>query len=89
MESIQVETYLGERISADSWEGILHFLKVTNFSKPEDLQELMTRLRHRIKVFSGDVINVGTYEEFGHELERVGFLKIIREVNDDSDTTAN
>jgi len=89
MELIEVETYLGERITGESWEDILRFLKLTNFSNPKDLEELMSRLRHRIKVFTGDVVQAGTYEEFGYELQRVGFLKILsaKEANSGQDTT--
>ena len=50
-----------------------------NFSRPQDLQELMTNIAERIKTAQGDVVAIGTYEDFGHELERVKFLTIIRE----------
>ena len=89
MELIEVETYLGERITGETYEDILHFLKVTNFSNPKDLEELKARLRKRIEVFTGEVIGVGTHREFVHELQRVGFLKIIsaKEVTSGQDTT--
>ena len=79
MTLIEVETYLGEQFSGDSWEDILTQLKAMNFSRPQDLQELMTNIAERIKTAQGDVVAVGTYEDFGHELERVKFLTIIRE----------
>lgn len=79
MTLIEVETYLGEQFSGDSWEDILTQLKAMNFSRPQDLQELMTNIAERIKTAQGDVVAVGTYEDFGHELERVKFLTIIKE----------
>ena len=77
MESIEVEIYTGERITGETWEDILSTLKLMNFSNPKDLEETMSRLRHRIKVFTGQTVGVGTHREFVHELQRVGFLKII------------
>lgn len=79
MTLIEVETYLGEQFSGDSWEDILTQLKAMNFSRPQDLQELMTNIAERIKTAQGDVVAIGTYEDFGHELERVKFLTIIKE----------
>lgn len=79
MTLIEVETYLGEQFSGDSWEDILTQLKSMNFSRPQDLQELMTNIAERIKTAQGDVVAIGTYEDFGHELERVKFLTIIKE----------
>ena len=77
MKLVEVELYTGERITGETWEDILRTLKLTNFSNPKDLEELMFRLRHRIEVFTGETIGVGTYQDFIHELQRVGFLKII------------
>ena len=77
MKLVEVELYTGERITGETWEDILRTLKLTNFSNPKDLEELMSRLRYRIEVFTGEVIGVGTHREFIHELQRVGFLKII------------
>ena len=77
MKLVEVELYTGERITGETWEDILRTLKLTNFSNPKDLEELMLRLRYRIEVFTGEVIGVGTHCEFIHELQRVGFLKII------------
>tara|TARA_R110000765_G_scaffold232189_1_gene335561 strand:+ start:292 stop:570 length:279 start_codon:yes stop_codon:yes gene_type:complete len=77
MPLIEVEIYNGERITGETWEDILHALKAMNFNDPKDLEELKTRLRHRIKVFTGNVIGAGTHEDFGYELQRVGFLKIL------------
>lgn len=91
MALIEVETYLGERITGATWADILHTLQVTNFSNPKDLAELMERLRHRIEVFTGQVIAVGTHRDFGHELQRVGFLRIVKEkdANDDNATQSD
>ena len=77
MKLVEVELYTGERITGETWEDILRTLKLTNFSNPKDLEELMLRLRYRIEVFTGETIGVGTYQDFIHELQRVGFLKII------------
>ena len=77
MKLVEFELYTGERITGETWEDILRTLKLTNFSNPKDLEELMLRLRYRIEVFTGETIGVGTYQDFIHELQRVGFLKII------------
>ena len=77
MERIEVEIYTGERITGETWEDILHTLRFTYFSNSKDLEELMFRLRHRIEVFTGQTIAVGTHRDFVYELQRVGFLKIL------------
>ena len=79
MVHIEVETYLGERITGESWSDILHHLKAANFSRPQDLAELMSRLQMRIKQATGEVIAIGTHGDFGHELARIGFLRILTE----------
>ena len=89
MTLIEVETYLGERITGESWSDILHHLKVTNFSRPQDLAELMSRLQMRVKQATGEVIAIGTHSDFGHELARIGFLRILKEEKSSGDTRAN
>ena len=85
MVHIEVETYLGERITGESWSDILHHLKVTNYSQPQDLAELMSRLQMRVKQATGEVIAIGTHSDFGHELARIGFLRILKEeINSDN-----
>ena len=85
MVHIEVETYLGERITGESWSDILHRLRATNFSRPQDLAELMSRLQMRIKQATGEVIAIGTHGDFGHELARIGFLRILKEeINSDN-----
>jgi len=79
MVHIEVETYLGERITGESWSDILHHLKATNFSRPQDLAELMSRVQMRIKQATGEVIAIGTNGDFGDELARIGFLRILKE----------
>ena len=79
MVHIEVETYLGERITGESWSDILHRLRATNFSRPQDLAELMSRLQMRVKQATGEVIAIGTHSDFGHELARIGFLRILKE----------
>ena len=79
MVHIEVETYLGERITGESWSDILHRLRATNFSRPQDLAELMSRLQMRGKQATGEVIAIGTHGDFGHELARIGFLRILKE----------
>ena len=79
MVHIEVETYLGERITGESWSDILHRLRATNFSRPQDLAELMSRLQMRIKQATGEVVAIGTHSDFGHELARIGFLRILKE----------
>jgi hypothetical protein len=40
----------------------------------------MANIAHRYEVLSGDTfptVGVGTYEDFGRELERIGFLRIL------------
>ena len=89
MTLIEVETYLGERITGESWSDILHHLKVTNFSRPQDLAELMSRLQMRVEQATGEVIAIGTHSDFGHELARIGFLRILKEEKNSGDTTRN
>ena len=85
MVHIEVETYLGERITGESWSDILHHLKAANFSRPQDLAELMSRLQVRVKQATGEVIAIGTHGDFGHELARIGFLRILKEeINSDN-----
>ena len=85
MVHIEVETYLGERITGESWSDILHRLRATNFSRPQDLAELMSRLQMRVKQATGEVIAIGTHSDFGHELARIGFLRILKEeINSDN-----
>ena len=85
MVHIEVETYLGERITGESWSEVLHHLKATNFSRPQDLAELMSRLQMRVKQATGEVIAIGTHGDFGHELARIGFLRILKEeINSDN-----
>ena len=79
MVHIEVETYLGERITGESWSDILHHLQAANFSRPQDLAELMSRLQMRVKQATGEVIAIGTHGDFGHELARIGFLRILKE----------
>ena len=79
MVHIEVETYLGERITGESWSDILHRLRATNFSRPQDLAELMSRLQMRVKQATGEVIAIGTHGDFGHELARIGFFRILKE----------
>ena len=86
MVHIEVETYLGERITGKSWSDILHRLRATNFSRPQDLAELMSRLQMRVKQATGEVIAIGTHGDFGHELARIGFLRILKEEISNGDT---
>ena len=89
MVHIEVETYLGERITGESWSDILHRLKATNYSRPQDLAELMSRLQMRVKQAVGEVIAIGTHSDFGHELARIGFLRILKEETNSGDTRTN
>ena len=80
MSQITVRTNDGEIFTGESWESILRQFKAMNFSEPADLAELMANIAHRYEVLSGDTfptVGVGTYEDFGRELERIGFLKIL------------
>ena len=80
MSQITVRTNDGEIFTGESWENILRQFKAMNFSEPADLAELMASIAHRIEVVSGDTfpsVAVGTYEDYGRELERVGFLEIL------------
>tara|TARA_R100000808_G_scaffold24812_1_gene58502 strand:+ start:1177 stop:1437 length:261 start_codon:yes stop_codon:yes gene_type:complete len=80
MSQITVRTSDGEIFTGESWESILRQFKAMNFSEPADLQELMANIAHRYEVISGDTfptVGVGTYEDFGMELQKVGFLKIL------------
>lgn len=82
MSLITIQTHDGEVFSSESWEGILRQFKAMNYSEPADLEALMAGLRHRIEVASGEAfpsVGVGTYADFGHELQRVGFLRILKE----------
>lgn len=89
MTGVHVQTYLGEEITGATWGDILTHLKLTNYSNPQDLEELMTRLKMRVKTFTGEVIAVGTHRDFGHELARIGFLKILHEETLDDDFGGN
>lgn len=79
MRQIRVLTYMGEEINGNSWDEILGVLKASNYGRPADLQETMQRLAERIYTVAGEVVGIGTYEDFGHELQRVGFLKILKD----------
>ena len=80
---ITVETYDGVRITGRNWEDILRQMKAMNFSQPQTLEELMASLARRIKIGTGEVVGVGTYADFGHELARIGYLKIMEEKKDE------
>jgi len=80
---ITVETYDGVIITGRNWEDILRQMKAMNFSQPQTLEELMAGLAHRIKIGTGEVVGVGTSEDFGHELARIGYLKIMEEQTDE------
>ena len=43
----------------------------------------MASLARRIKIGTGEVVGVGTYADFGHELARIGYLKIMEEKKDE------
>ena len=89
MSGITVLTHDGEVFSGETWEAILLQFKAMNFSEPADLSALMTGLSHRIEVASGEAfpsVGIGTYEDYGHELERVGFLQILKEEKDEPST---
>ena len=80
MGRITVITNDGEVFTGESWAAILRQFKVMNFSEPADLEELMANISHRYEVMSGNQFPTGgggTYEDFGMELQKIGFLKII------------
>ena len=92
MSGITVLTHDGEVFSGESWESILRQFKAMNFSEPADLAALMAGLAHRIEVASGETfpsVGIGTYEDYGHELARVGFLTILKEEKDDQSPASN
>ena len=80
---ITIETYDGVLISGKNWEDIMRQMKAMNFSQPHTLEELMAGLAHRIKIGTGEVVGIGTYADFGHELARIGYLEIKEEKKDE------
>jgi hypothetical protein len=89
MGIVTVVTHDGEVFTGNDWEAILTQFRAMNFSEPKDLAALMANLSHRIEVasgqtFPGEGVSIGTYADYGYELERVGFLRILEEKHDNT-----
>ena len=63
-------------------EEIIRQAKLDSFIIEHTLRDFMDSVAYRIEIWSGDVIQFRTSDEFLRELNRVGAIQIVREEND-------